>query len=291
MRFQPGFRFRASQAAAANPLLDDYPTAVAAYSFRKLRTAYAGSAVRIRESGGNTEADIGFDINGDFDTAAAATHIGANSGFIVTWYDQSGNGFNIDQTTAGNQPTYSATQLNSLPAMGFTNAADKHLRSAVDELDFGSASPDFTIAYVGSFENTSDSNTCAVSLWDNDGGAQDWNRTDSMRAIAKDAGENLGAWWSGSFRVGTAFTYATNYNFGMVFDGTDLKSYVNGSLGTSATLAVALDQLLQLGVGIEQAGSPNAGYTGNGGELVIWAADQTANMAGIDTNIGTYWGV
>jgi hypothetical protein len=103
-------------------LLDTYPDAAFAYSFRKLRTAYAGSAVRIRESGGNTEADIGFDGSGDFDTAAAAAHIGANSGFIVTWYDQSGNGFDVTQATAANQPAYDATGISSLPMASYDGA-------------------------------------------------------------------------------------------------------------------------------------------------------------------------
>jgi len=35
-------------APSGNLLLDDYPSAAAAYSLRKLRTAYSGSAIRVR---------------------------------------------------------------------------------------------------------------------------------------------------------------------------------------------------------------------------------------------------
>jgi hypothetical protein len=85
-------------------LLDDYPNAAAAYSLRKLRTAYTGSAIRVRRSNNNNEQDIGFTSNGDLDTASLKTFVGANNGFVVTWYDQSGNARNATQSTAANQP-------------------------------------------------------------------------------------------------------------------------------------------------------------------------------------------
>lgn len=79
--------------------------AEAAYGLRKLRSAYAGSCIRIRESGANMETDIGFLANGDLDTAAIFTFCaGLWDGFIVTWYDQSGNGRDVTQATADNQP-------------------------------------------------------------------------------------------------------------------------------------------------------------------------------------------
>jgi hypothetical protein len=42
-------------------LLDLYPNAAVAYSLRKLRDAYSGSAIRVRRSVDNTEQDFGFD--------------------------------------------------------------------------------------------------------------------------------------------------------------------------------------------------------------------------------------
>jgi hypothetical protein len=89
---------------SANLLLDTYSGAAAAYSLRKLRTAYTGSAIRVRRSNDNTEQDIGFTSAGDLDTASLKTFVGANSGFVTTWYDQSGNARNATQTTAANQP-------------------------------------------------------------------------------------------------------------------------------------------------------------------------------------------
>ena len=102
-------------------LLAEYGGAAAAYSVRQLTTAYTGSAFLIREDGTNTETDIGFDSNGDLDTASIASHCGANNGLVVTWYDQSGNGNDATQSTVGDQPLiYSASAViteNGKPAL------------------------------------------------------------------------------------------------------------------------------------------------------------------------------
>jgi hypothetical protein len=86
-------------------------TSAAAYSLRKLRTAYTGPALRVRRSFDSAEADIGFTAAGDLDTAALLAHVehggpgpGNQNGFVTTWYDQSGNGRNVTQVTAVNQP-------------------------------------------------------------------------------------------------------------------------------------------------------------------------------------------
>ena len=88
---------------AARPL-DTVTGAAAAYSLRKLRTAYAGSAIRVRRSSDNAEADIGFTTAGDLDTVALLAHCGAGNGFVTTWYDQTTNTRNAIQATAANQP-------------------------------------------------------------------------------------------------------------------------------------------------------------------------------------------
>lgn len=118
--------------AAFVGLLDTYPNAAFAYSFRKLRAAYAGSAVRIRRSSDNAESDIGFTAGGDFDTSAAATHIGAGTGYIVTWYDQSGNGLDVTQSTADAQPTYAAAGLLGLPTMYYQGTVNTLSRTNVN---------------------------------------------------------------------------------------------------------------------------------------------------------------
>ena len=94
-------QLRSGQLNTQSYLLDSY-SALTAYSFRQLKTGQV-NCIRIRESNGDTETDIGFS-NGWLDEAAIASHCGAFNGFITKWYDQSGNAYDATQTTTGSQP-------------------------------------------------------------------------------------------------------------------------------------------------------------------------------------------
>lgn len=85
-------------------LLDNFSSVAACYSLRKLRTDYSGAAIRVRRSSDNTELDIGFTSTGDLDIVTLLAFVGSGNGFVIIWYDQSGNGRNAAQNTAGAQP-------------------------------------------------------------------------------------------------------------------------------------------------------------------------------------------
>jgi hypothetical protein len=85
-------------------ILDGLPASAAAYSVRRLRSAYAGALIRVRRSSDSTEQDIGYTLGGNLNTTALTTFCGANSCFVTTWYDQSGNVRNATQGTPANQP-------------------------------------------------------------------------------------------------------------------------------------------------------------------------------------------
>jgi hypothetical protein len=111
--------------AAAAFLLDTYTGAAAGYSVRRIASS-ATNLMRIREDSGDTETDIGYDSNGDLDTAAIASHCGTANGFVVSWVDQSGNGNDATQSTAGAQPQiYNGSAViteNGKPALDFDGA-------------------------------------------------------------------------------------------------------------------------------------------------------------------------
>jgi hypothetical protein len=125
--------------ASATLLLDLYPDAAAAYSLRKLRTAYAGSAIRVRRSSDNTEQDIGFTALNVLDEAALTTFCGVGNGFVTTWYDQSGNARNATQATAANQPRIVNSGVVELqidkPALRFILANQQFLRTSTFNLN------------------------------------------------------------------------------------------------------------------------------------------------------------
>jgi hypothetical protein len=122
-----------SQQQATPKLLDLYPGADAAYSLRKLRTAYTGSAIRVRRSSDSTQIDIGFNGSGELDTTALLTFVGAGNGNILTWYDQSGNGNNA--TLVNTQPPIIVISgvlqtQNSKPCIRFRTSGSEGLTMA-----------------------------------------------------------------------------------------------------------------------------------------------------------------
>jgi len=72
-------------------LLDGLNSAAAAFSLRKLKTSYSGSAIQVRRASDNATQDIGF-VNNELYTASLNTFCSGTNGFVTTWYDQSGNG-------------------------------------------------------------------------------------------------------------------------------------------------------------------------------------------------------
>ncbi len=98
-------------------------TPTVAYSIRKLSKTYHGFCIRVRRSSDNTSLDIGFDINGNLDTATMQSFVGSSNGFVSIWYDQSGNQKNLTQVTQNYQPKIinagSLITSNGKPFIGF----------------------------------------------------------------------------------------------------------------------------------------------------------------------------
>ena len=128
----------------ATPSGGGLPSELASYSVRLFNDSYSGDCLRVRRSGDDAEQDIGFSV-GVLDTASMESFVtaggGTQDGYVVTWFDQSGNGYDQTQSTAGNQPQIvsSGTTITqgSYPAISFpgttyltrthfiTNLADK----------------------------------------------------------------------------------------------------------------------------------------------------------------------
>lgn len=112
------------------------PASAAAYSLRKLRAAYSGSAIRVRRSSDNLEADIGFTAYGDLDQVALLAHCGAGNGFVTTWYDQ---GYFYFQTKR-NLLTYSEGKVANLNVNSGVTDATTSITPYFNSIQFGNNS-------------------------------------------------------------------------------------------------------------------------------------------------------
>jgi len=112
-------------ATSRPPLLDEFGNAEAAFSLRQLRSGYTGPAVRVRRSNDSAEADF---TAAEIAGGQMLSWVGANTGTVVTWYDQTGNGRHFGQSTAGSQPTIvssgSQVTLSGRPAISGDGSND-----------------------------------------------------------------------------------------------------------------------------------------------------------------------
>lgn len=125
----------------AGPL--DTFTARAAYSLRQLK-ASATNAVIIRRSSDDAELSIGF-VNHTFDTASFQSFVGGGSGYVKTWYDQTGNGNNLTNTTTSQQPQLVLSKYGLNPAL-YLQGSPRHLNVT----NFMSGTTPSTMIFAGS---------------------------------------------------------------------------------------------------------------------------------------------
>jgi hypothetical protein len=269
----------ASQIASFVGLLDLYPNAAAAYSVRKLRTAYTGSAIRVRRSSDNTEQDIGFS-GGNLDTTALTSFCSGTNGFVTTWYDQSGNARNATQTTAANQPQIvnsgSVIVENGNPNI-FFNGTSNFLLTANSVI-----STDFSVYAVAKTPSSGSSRTGFL--------LSQYAVNDSQRtyfAITRPTDLTIG------IQIGSQLDFRlTNQNFvQQLYYWNRASSSIefaenNTSVATGSNSTTC--QNSGLGFGGFQTGARSLL---NIQEVIAYNSDQSSNRTGISSNINTYYGI
>lgn len=272
-------------------LLDTYTSAAGAWSgARKLRTAYAGSIIRVRRSNDNAEQDIGF-VNNLLDTASLKTFVGANSGYITICYDQSGNSLNAANATLLQQPQIVAAgvvlRANGQPTISFGTESDSwglliptgFLNAATTLSYFQVATvTDYASSNAGVFgpanTNTTGMQILQVSVIsrptylsfnseaarNNNAGAgyQMWN--DAAQSITSVHGNTTSV---GVFKNGSAITLTNSAAMPTLnYNGIYAIGFYNGS-------------------GNDMKGNIN--------EVVIYTSNQTSNRGGIETNMRNFY--
>ncbi len=262
--------------SAFTGLLDTYSGASAAYSLRKLRTAYTGNAIRVRRSSDNTEQNIGF-VNNVLDTSSLLTFVGAGNGFVTTWYDQSGNANNATQTTAANQP-----QIVSSGVMITTNSKNSMSFDGTNDF-FNLAS---TINVASSNYNTfvgkrDASGRRLLGLSSLDGAAYLWALWTDNKYYLQAKSTHFQA--SNATDTTTAQLLLTGLN-----NAGTMAMYKNGGVIASTQTSTAIIMTINsLG---QYFGGSSYNFA-NLQEIVFYNSEQSANRTGIETNINTFYSI
>ncbi len=137
-------------------LFDDFTNALFGYSLQKLRTGQV-NGVRLERSSDNAQTDVELYDSGSIDLSSTvsaggdlSTWIGSDTGYVVTWYDQSGNGFDLTEVIANAPKLVIAGVLEihiSHSIVRFSSAtADLMNRAALTELADGNDFTFFTVS-------------------------------------------------------------------------------------------------------------------------------------------------
>ncbi len=273
-------------------LLDLYPGAAAAYSLRALRASWLASAVvRVRRSSDNAESDF---TAAQITDGTLTTWTGAGNGFVVTWYDQSGNTRNATQSTAANQPRIVnagvlETGETGKPCVRFIDASGGAIGHylaaapyyAVDAQNVQAFSA-YELAASGNFPIIEDADFNRGFLSAHNGISR------SVRTATLRTGGN-------SVADGAALTLAQQYLRYDYADRTRVKTFLNGSGTATVNVADRNENFMSFtSVWIGNVNSAFAQSDIKKTELIRYTLTTTGehpSRAGIEANINAYLGI
>jgi hypothetical protein len=279
--------------ALSGILLDDFPNAAAAYSLRKLRSAYTGDAIRVRRASDNTEQNIGF-VNNELDTASLTSFCSGTNGFVTTWYDQSGNGYNATQTTAGNQPQIvssgSVITENGNPSVKFDGTDDNLDANTLSTL-FSGISKNYFFGLVAKSTNTVTGNKSAFSFGNSSTiGPFNWigEGTSALNSVRIDiradaTGVQANNVDTGSISTQSLVTSGNNYSNVYLYKNSGLLGSSNNLLGQTT--------LNRFSIGCLSRTSKIIFWNGIIQEIIIYQSDESSNRTGISDNINDFYSI
>lgn len=242
------------------------------YGLRCYTLANAGgNSIRIRRASDNAESDITLTSSCNLDTATASSFCNATSCFAKTIYDQSGNGINLTQATAGNQPALLFNCQGSLACLNPDGA--RFLSGTLS----GSLSQPFT--EVSLVERTAAFTTEGDILFNlaATGVISGFSAT-TGKVFAYDSTGNIS-------RTATAANSALHV-LQFIFNGGSSNIRVNGTDTAIVLGAAAADTAMSL-LGRPAAVVPMTGFWMESG---VWpSAFSTGQMTDMCNNVHLYW--
>jgi hypothetical protein len=281
-------------------LLDIYPNAAAAYSLRKLRTAYTGNAIRVRRASDNTEQNIGF-VNNELDTASLTSFCSGTNGFVTTWYDQSGNGYDATQTTAANQPQIvssgSVILKNSKPEILFNT---KYLTIGSSTSYFNNFTFDKTAGFAICHRDDSTGYKAIIGSNNGVSSQRGFQMATSPNYALNDyttsgTGEiSFNQTSNNTISNNTLFLYAILWDLQNATSSNRSSIYVNNGSAIKNNTRTATpsnaNASYDLSIG-STVPTGNGVFNGGISEIILYPSDQTTNRIGISSNINDFYSI
>jgi hypothetical protein len=191
-----------------------------------------------------------------------------HSAFVETWYDQSGNGRDAVQATAGSQPKIvnAGTLLNELDFDGTDDSL---------AIDFGADLSQANSLFMVHQSDTTSSNS--NDFFDRISG--------SPRTLLDQSGSNYRMLSPSSAGTGVAVTTDKSLVFAL-YNG---ASSLFAKNGTATSVLDAGTQGINQNSLLGSSGSNF--YNGTINEFIIYNSDQSANRASVETNINSHYSI
>ena len=271
--------YRFAAAPSATLLLDDYPNAAAAYSLRKLRTAYTGNCIVVRRASTGDTLAIGFSGN-YLDTASLKTFCASTDCFVRRWYDQAGGGWDVVQNTNDRQPAIVTAgviiRMNNTPTIRFTSTASTATNDWLQSVTLGTYSGVITTFAVFDF------NSVAGTKYIYDQGVD--------RYILYSENNFLRAYVNTDLLTITPVTN-TQYLSYALYNTTSSVVTINTSTFSGTTGAFNNATFITIGGAHNAATIASTPHNGDIWEFVTYRSNQSANQANIRANINSFYNV
>lgn len=223
----------------------------------------------------------------------AGSTLAANNETVQQWNDQSGNAHHLSQATSGNRPTYkTASDYNTQKGIDFVAASSNFMTTPSQVIP----SNNTTIsAFIVGRMRTGTSNYGRALSWTTSASLSidDYANTTSAALILRDAGVNgFSTYFNGGALQIQSISLATNYRLGVIFDGSNAKTYINGSgsAGTGAVPNFGANGALRAGGEFSGGGAPSSFWDGPILEVVIAKTSIASDVSNIETYFTNKWG-
>jgi len=278
--------YRFSAAGGTGFLLDDYAGASAAYSLRELTTTswnVGDVVIQARNSIGTSETFTSAEV---FDGSLVAfADLGDGSATVQRWYDQSGNGNNIIQSSSPLQPLIVSGGVLLADGLKF-NGTNQYFDCGFNH-GTATAQSIFTVAQTSDLAanrmllDGRDGNDDGVAFFFLGSATADFMRWSA----------DLNGTSSGADTFTPSLSANVEYLFTGIFDTPNNTIWLDGveeDTNTSAPATISSTTNYTIG---RSAYSSGAFWQGSIQEVIIYPDDQTANQSGIDGNITTHYGI
>ena len=200
-----------------------------------------------------------------------------NGSTVSQWNDKSGNGYNVSQSTASNQPTYQSAVLNSKSVVRFDGSGDV-LTNTTDTPVGGSTNRTVFVVFNS---NTGITAKYPLALGNS-------TSTGQTFGISQEIGVRVNS----GYQIWTTSVDSTHAIVTIILDGTsttDLSAWKNGSSLSAYTPSA---QTINTTSGILVGNGPSGGnLNGDVAEIIVYnSALSTSDRESVESYLSTKWG-